>query len=110
MNIRQLQLEAHEIAKKKGWHVLGRRPPMEIFALIHSEVSEAVEEHRRGRQPNEIYQEDSGKPAGIPIELADVVIRILDFCGAEGIDLQAAVETKMKFNATRPDRHGGKIA
>lgn len=48
------------------------------------------------------------KPEGIPSELADTVIRIADMCGFYGIDLQEAVEQKMRYNRTRPHRHGGK--
>lgn len=109
-DVRTMQKRAHEMAVSKGWYAKGKRPVMEIMALLHSEISEAVEEHRAGRKPSEIYREVGGKPAGIPIELADVVIRIMDFCGAEGIDLQAAIEKKMAFNATRPRRHGDKVA
>lgn len=48
------------------------------------------------------------KPCGIPSELADVVIRLLNLCAMRGIDIEAAVEDKMAYNATRPARHGGK--
>ncbi len=46
------------------------------------------------------------KPEGFPMELADCVIRIGDICGREGIDLQACIEEKMAFNASRPYKHG----
>lgn len=48
------------------------------------------------------------KPEGIPSELADIIIRVLDICAANGIDIAAAIADKMAFNETRPYRHGGK--
>ena len=51
---------------------------------------------------------DNGKPEGIPIELADVIIRVLDYCGYAGIDIDAAISQKHEYNRTRPYRHGGK--
>lgn len=50
------------------------------------------------------------KPLGIPIELADVIIRILDTCAAYRIDIDQAMAIKMTFNETRAQRHGGKRA
>lgn len=44
----------------------------------------------------------------IPIELADVIIRVLDYCGYAGIDIDAAISQKHEYNKTRPYRHGGK--
>lgn len=43
------------------------------------------------------------------IELADAVIRILDYCAYRGWDLENAIKIKMEFNSTRPYRHGGEI-
>lgn len=48
------------------------------------------------------------EPHGIPIELADVIIRVLDIAGWYGIDIEKAVAEKMAHNTTRPYRHGGK--
>lgn len=53
---------------------------------------------------------DHLKPEGFPIEIADALIRIFDLAGAHGIDLDEAVRIKMAYNATRPVRHGGKLA
>jgi hypothetical protein len=50
------------------------------------------------------------KPDGFPIELADVLIRLLDFCYGMGIDLDHMVHLKMEYNKERPFKHGGKIA
>lgn len=79
-----------------------------MLALIHSEVSEALEEYRNGRLPTEVYTGNNGKPEGIPIELADVIIRVLDYCGYAGIDIDAAISQKHEYNKSRPYRHGGK--
>ena len=80
----------------------------EIIALMHTELSEAFEEYRQGRELNETYYEDSGKPCGVPSELADVIIRIFDFCGGNDIDLEKIILEKMEYNKSRPYKHGGK--
>jgi NTP pyrophosphatase (non-canonical NTP hydrolase) len=108
-SINELVKEAHENAVNKGWWD-EERGFGELIALMHSELSEALEFYRDGKAPNElIYTGISGlKPDGIPAELADVVIRVFDACGRYGIDLEAAITVKMAYNATRPQRHGGK--
>lgn len=95
MNINDYVKEAHETAISKGWYDV----PVENgtkFALIHAEVSEALEADRKGDKEH------------VAEELADVVIRVFDYCGYSGIDLQAAIEKKMAYNKTRPHKHGGK--
>jgi NTP pyrophosphatase (non-canonical NTP hydrolase) len=93
--INQLCKEAYETAKSKGWH----DEPTEMgtkLALIHSEVSEALEADRKGDRENFVE------------ELADVVIRVFDLCGSEGIDLEKAIKEKMEYNKKRLHKHGGK--
>jgi NTP pyrophosphatase (non-canonical NTP hydrolase) len=103
---------AHATAKAKGWHdTADPDSPTQVLAwlaLLHSEVSEAVEDVRRGMMAE--WVSEDGKPGGLPSELADVFIRLADTCGALGIDLEGAIRRKMAFNATRPHRHGGKVA
>jgi NTP pyrophosphatase (non-canonical NTP hydrolase) len=86
----------------------------QMFINIMGEVSEAWEEYRANRKGNETYYETdkngNQKPLGIPTELADVVIRVMDTCEVLGIDLQSAIEEKHKYNSTRAYRHGGKKA
>lgn len=77
--------------------------------MVHSELSEALEDYRNGLKPDVTLKDDGGKPYGIPSELADVVIRVADMCGYYNIDLEAAVKAKLEFNRTRPYRHGGKV-
>jgi len=98
--------EMHELAKEKGWWSKDRSFG-ELIALHHSELSEALEEYRANRPVTEI-RFDHGKPCGVPIELADLVIRLADLCGAYGIDLEQAVRMKAEYNHTRPFRHGDK--
>jgi NTP pyrophosphatase (non-canonical NTP hydrolase) len=74
--------------------------------LIVSEVAEAQDELRKGHTADWTYYGDNGKPEGVPSELADTVIRVLDFCYTEGIDLESIIDAKLAFNATRPKLHG----
>lgn len=104
-----LRDQAHAAAKANGWWE-GRRTLPELLCLVHSEVSEALEEHRAGMTPNSTYYVgDSKKPEGVPSELADVVIRVLDICGRWNIDIEGMVSEKLAYNATRGHRHGGKV-
>ncbi|WP_243767585.1 hypothetical protein [Paenibacillus agricola] len=106
LSINDLVNEAHQNAINKGWYEEPRTFG-EVIALMHSELSEALEDHRNGRGLQEVYFEGE-KPCGIPVELADTVIRIFDTCGHLGIDLETAIRIKMDYNATREIRHGGK--
>ncbi|WP_182540599.1 nucleoside triphosphate pyrophosphohydrolase family protein [Fontibacillus panacisegetis] len=114
VGINKLVKAAHENAVSKGWWDEDRSFG-EIIALIHSEASEALEDYRNGRAINDMWLEPEdetmmyAKPCGIPSELADIVIRVFDACGRYGIDLERAITKKMAYNATRPQKHGGKV-
>lgn len=117
ISIKDLVRLAHANAKRKGWWDTTEDPNIpEKLALIHSEVSEALEEYRMpqvkaaGNDYLSMVMVDGSKPIGFASELADVLIRIGDLCGYLGIDLEGAVRMKMAYNRTRPYRHGGKRA
>lgn len=88
--------EAYQIAISKGWHDEERETGT-MLALIHSEVSEALEADRKGDAEN--FAE----------ELADVCIRVFDLCGLKGIDLDNEIRKKMEKNKKRTYKHGGKL-
>lgn len=114
LHLMQIIVDAHETAKQKGfWSAYGnqltssnwndlqsvileiaRSEISQKLALIHSEVSEALEAVREGSK--EEFAE----------ELADVLIRTADLAGALQINLSAAVASKLEKNKSRPFRHG----
>ena len=105
MNIKDFQKEVHQNAVEHGWWEENKTFG-DIIALCHSELSEALEEYRNNKEG--IYY-NGDKPEGIPIELADCIIRILDYCESAEIDIENALKIKHEFNKTRPYKHGGKI-
>lgn len=95
------QHEAYTIAKEHGWHDRHVSDP-EYIALIHSELSEALQALRNGNPPDPHMSEFSS----LEIELADAVIRIMDYAEARHLRLSGAILVKMFYNQTRPYKHG----
>lgn len=123
--INTLQREVHRTAVEHGWWEAGERNMGEMIALMHSELSEALEAYRdsepvlhykyAGMAPARYIEEPEvdgvlGKPCGIASEFADTIIRIADTCEKLGIPLAEALVRKAQYNETRPYRHGGKLA
>ena len=97
MDLKALQREAHAIALSKGWWD-EERTFGDLIALVHSELSEALEAYREWdsvramRFESPQYGLDDPlhgkyKPVGVPSELADVVIRVADMAEHYGVDL-----------------------
>ena len=70
----------------------------EKLCLIHSEISEAMEGHRKNLPDDKLPHRRM-----IEVELADAAIRIFDLAGAMGLDIGGAIAEKLEFNAQRAD-------
>lgn len=113
-SLNDLALEIHQTAADKGWWDDKDRNFGEMIALIHSELSEAMESWRKDEAPVWFDANDSShKPEGYAVELIDAIIRILDLLDhirlsdAQPFDLESLLQLKMAYNKTRPHRHGG---
>lgn len=114
MDLNTYSQECH-VANEKWWRDIAtgeriERNKGELLCLIHSEISEAMEGERKGLMDDKLPHRRMAE-----VELVDALIRIFDYAGAFGYDLQGAYVEKMAYNAQRADhkhearaRAGGK--
>ena len=100
--LNELAARVH-VANKKWWEDLETGKPItrnvgELLALCHSELSEALEGHRKSLQDDKLPHRSM-----FEVELADCVIRIMDIAAGMGLDLGGAFEEKMAYNSKRHD-------
>lgn len=102
--VNELTNICYEASKKAGWHTnietgeLLNRNKGEMLMLVVSEVAEAMEGERKGLMDDKLPHRPMAE-----VELADAVIRIMDYAGRWGYDLGGAIAEKLAFNAQRPD-------
>ena len=133
MTLNEWAARALEIATRKGFHDTEKRLEKALagddallqeaaalqtarrLALVHSEVSEALEACRKGKRAGLAAFKANGETKeafekhikdSFEDELADAVIRLLELAACENIDIETHVRLKMEYNAARPYKFG----
>lgn len=102
--INKLRDVCYKASFDAGWHTnietgeLIERNKGEMIALIHSEISEALEGERKSLMDDHLPNRKM-----VEVEMADTVIRIMDYCGRFGYDIGGALVDKLEYNRNRKD-------
>jgi len=126
----EMAREVHKNAVEHGFYEVVPSIPERLMLTV-GELAEALEEYRNDTPTQYVVRQEPDpesaigcrvdwitdpilwrsdeKPEGIASELADTVIRIMDICAEQGIDLGALIAIKHEYNKTRSYKHGGKI-
>ena len=83
---------------RTGESLIGKRNVPEMLCLIHSEISEAMEGHRKNLMDDKLPHRKM-----IEVELVDALIRIFDLGQSLSLDIGGAMAEKIEFNLNRPD-------
>jgi NTP pyrophosphatase (non-canonical NTP hydrolase) len=103
-SLNDLRDHCYNAALTAGWyHDVNTGEPLvrnkgEMFMLMVSEISEAMEGARKNKKDDHLPNRPSEE-----VELGDAVIRIMDFCGYHKLDIAGAIREKMAYNKQRAD-------
>lgn len=103
IQIREISKRIHDISVSKGFTPPNEDNFPEKIVLVHAELSEAIEAHRKDEMDKHLTNRK-----GIEVELADACIRIFHIAYSMNLDLGGAIEEKVEYNSTRDHAHGGK--
>jgi NTP pyrophosphatase (non-canonical NTP hydrolase) len=121
MNLNEMAKTIHEANVKKGFYDIVPEIGTSLM-LVTSELAEALEADRKSRIANmnlfeAMINDDKHSFEGAFLsaikdtfedEIADAMIRLFDLSGYLGIDIEKHIDIKLKYNATRPNKHGKK--